>query len=332
MLYLFVLILLAAGILLLRRASTNLSRRAAGLRAPSGDPREPDVRLEARMDHAAQIERMARIVRWASVALVPVLILITFAAGFHAVPAGRVGVVYQFGAIVGQIGEGPQWVLPWRTVRQENTQVQSHPFERMACFSKESQAVYIDCTLNTRVSERAVQKLYREVGPDWFEKLVLPRVPQYFKDETVKYSTVDIAPNREEIRHVVSQRLNTELSVWSIETPDLLLNNIDFEAGFKDAIEKKQIATQRALEEEQRVKIVEFQAAQALARARGKADSLFTIAERQAEANAKLNATLSQQLIQYTMVQKLAPNVNVALLPAGQQFILGSDLIQTRRP
>jgi len=281
------------------------------------------------MDEAARRIGLAHSVRtmskWGALVLA---LLLTFVVGFHAIPAGKVGVVYQFGAIVSQVGEGPQWVLPWRQVRLENTQVQTHKFDRMFCFSKESQAVYVDCTVNTRISERAVQKLYREVGPDWFAKLVEPRVPQYFKDETVKFPTVEIAPNRENIRHTVSQRLNAELSNWSIEVPDLLLNNIDFESGFKQAIELKQVATQRALEEEQRVKVVEFQAQQAVARARGKADSLYTIAERQAAANDKLSASLTDRLVQYTMVTKLAPNVNVALLPAGQQFILGGDLIR----
>ena len=43
------------------------------------------------------------------------------------------------------------------------------------------------------------------------EELVLiePRVAQNFKDETVKYKSVDIAPNREKIRQAVRQRLET---------------------------------------------------------------------------------------------------------------------------
>lgn len=332
MIYLFFMAVIVIAFIVVQRLAAELERKGAeGKRAigglPPDDTRGRDWTIEG--SRMTRVARSARTIsRWGALVAA---ILLTFMAGFHAIPAGKVGVVYQFGGIVGQIGEGPQWVLPWRQVRLENTQVQSHKFDRMACFSEESQAVYVDCTVNTRISERAVQKLYREVGPDWFAKLVEPRVPQYFKDETVKYTTVAIAPNREGIRHTVSQRLNGELSVWSIEVPDLLLNNIDFESGFKEAIESKQIATQRALEEEQRVKVVEFQAQQAVARARGKADSLYTIAERQAEANNKLAASLTDRLVQYTMVTKLAPNVNVALLPAGQQFILGGDIIGAKR-
>ena len=332
MFYLFIVVVIVALFAFARWWAAAQERRGevlrgAGRKLPAEDSRAVDlIAQEAR--YATLAHNIRSFSRWVALALV---LLLTFIAGFHAIPAGRVGVVYQFGGIVGQVGEGPQWVLPWRQVLLENTQVQSHKFDRMSCFSKETQAVYVDCTVNTRISERAVQKLYREVGPDWFAKLVEPRVPQYFKDETVKFSTVEIAPNRENIRHTVSQRLNAELSNWSIEVPDLLLNNIDFENGFKLAIESKQIATQRALEEEQRVKVVEFQAQQAVARARGKADSLYTIAERQAQANDKLSASLTDRLVQYTMVTKLAPNVNVMLLPAGQQFILGGDIIGSMR-
>lgn len=266
----------------------------------------------------------SRLVRW----VVGLMILvITFAAGFHQIPAGRAGVVYEFGAIVSQVGEGPRWVLPWRSVKQESVQLQRHAFERMDCFSKETQRVLVDCVLNVRVSPRAIQKLYREVGPDWFDKLVASRVQQYFKDETVKYSSVDIAPNREQIRHAVSSRLNEEMISWSIETPDLLLGNIDFEPQFKQAIEDKQKATQDALRAEQVVKTVEWEAQQRRARAEGIRDSITTVADGQATANEKLNRSLTPMLVQYAAVQKIAPGVSWGLLPAGAPFILGSDLV-----
>jgi len=92
-----------------------------------------------------------------------------------------------------------------------------------------------------------VQQLYRTVGLNFFNVLVESRVIQNFKDETVKYKSVEIAPNRESIRKAVRERLEKELSPFSIEVVDLLLDNIDFNPEFKKAIEDKQIATQRAL-------------------------------------------------------------------------------------
>jgi hypothetical protein len=43
-----------------------------------------------------------------------VWIAFTVSMSVHAIPAGHVGVVYQFGAILGQIPEGLQWTAPYQ--------------------------------------------------------------------------------------------------------------------------------------------------------------------------------------------------------------------------
>lgn len=62
---------------------------------------------------------------------------------------------------------------------------------------------------------------------------------QNFKDEVVKYKSVDIAPNREKIRQEVRKRLGQELSSHSIWVEDLLLDNVDFLPEFEEAIERR---------------------------------------------------------------------------------------------
>ncbi len=262
----------------------------------------------------------------------PILLIVwvgihTGLASFHQIPAGNVGVVYQFGAIRGQIPEGAQWTAPWQSVRIANIQVQSHVFEKLDAFSEETQDTFVKAVLNIKVSPQAIQELYRTVGPNYFLILVSPRVAQNFKDETVKYKSVAIAPNRESIRQAVRERLEQELSPFSIEVVDLLLENVDFSREFKAAIEAKQIATQRALEEEQRVQVAKFQAQQAVETAKGQGGAIFAVAEKQAEANAKLSASLTPELVQYALIQKLGDQINVMILPAGQSFILDPNAL-----
>ena len=266
--------------------------------------------------------------RVASFALIGVIIAATLIASMHQVPAGHVGVVYEFGAIRGQIGEGLQFVAPWRNVRLANIQVQRHVFEKLAAFSEESQDVFVRATLNIRVSPQAIQQLYRTVGTNFFNVLVESRVIQNFKDETVKYKSVDIAPHREDIRKKVRQRLERELSPHSIEVVDLLLDNIDFRPEFKKAIEDKQIATQQALEEQQRVEAEKYKAQQAIERAKGEGSAILFKAEKEAEANRKLAASLTPELVHYAMVQKLSDKIQVMMVPAGQSFILDSGMLK----
>ena len=249
------------------------------------------------------------------------------------IEAGSVGVVYQFGEIVGQKGEGLQFIAPWQELRTESIKVQRKRFDNISGFSRETQDVIVSTTLNYRVDPAAVQQLYRTVGPNWFDTLVEPRINQFFKAETVKYNTVDIAPNREQIRLDVQAKLDADLRQFSITVEDLLIDNIDFTSEFKQSIEEKQIAAQNALREQERISQRQAEAQQGIEsakgeaeqereRARGSADAIRIRAEAQAEANTLLDESLTAQVIQYLAVDKLADDLDIALLPSGQGVII----------
>ena len=255
---------------------------------------------------------------------------LTIPNSVNQIKAGHVGVVYQFEDIVGQIDSGLQFVRPWRTVRQESVQTVGHPFEKIDSFSSETQDVFVAATLNLSISPAHIQKLYRTVGPNWFDVLVVPRVNQFFKDEMVKYKSVDIAPNREKIRHNVTERLADALRNDYITVSDLLIDNIDFDPKFKASIERKQIASQDALAEEQRIIGETHKAAQKVAEARGAGEAILIKATKQAEANEKLARSISQNLINYMTVEKLSPNISVMMIPSGQGMILGPEFLNKK--
>ena len=241
--------------------------------------------------------------------------LFTLIRSFHAVPAGHVGVVYQFGNIVGQTDAGLVTILPWRTLKEANVQVQRQSFDELDSFSQETQDVFIKATLNYEVDPKDIQTLYRTVGPNYFDKLVPNRVNQLFKDETVKYKAVEIAPNRERIRENVRARLKKELAPFSIQVDDLLIDNIKFSPEFTKAIEAKQIATQDAQAAQNRVKEAQFKAQQV---------------QGEAKANQLKRQTLTALLVQQNAIDKLNPNVQVLIVPSGSNFLLPSNLLQKK--
>lgn len=269
----------------------------------------------------------AKGLRWGSVAVfILAFVIITPVRMFHSVHAGHVGVVYQFGGIVGQTDSGFVTIAPWQNLHEANVQVQRQSFEKLDSFSQETQNVFIKATLNYQVSPTSIQTLYRTVGPDYFDKLVPNRVNQFFKDETVKYKAVAIAPNRDVIREHVRKRLKTELAPYSIQVDDLLIDDISFSPEFTSAIEDKQIATQEAQAAENRVAQAEFQAQQVAARAQGDANAVLIKAQAQAKANRLLNKSLTPQLINYTAVKALAPGVSTILLPSNSNFLLPASV------
>ena len=258
-----------------------------------------------------------RVVRYGSIAVfLVVFVIATVFRSFHSVAAGRVGVLYQFGNIVGQTDAGLVAIAPWKELRQANVQVQRASFDQLDSFTSETQDVFIKATINYQVSPKDIQRLYRTVGPDYFEKLVPNRVNQFFKDETVKYTAVEIAPNRDQIRIDVLGRLKTELAPYSIQVDDLLIDSISFSRAFTTAIEDKQIATQEAQAAQNRVKTAEYQAQQIIKTAQG-----------QAEANRLKRETLTPLLVQQNAIDKLNPNVQVILLPSNSNFLLPSNLL-----
>lgn len=255
----------------------------------------------------------------------------------HQIGAGHVGIVYSFGNITGQRSAGLQLTWPWQAMTNANTQLQTLCFlddhskcpdgatpvgDGLNSFSKETQNVFIDAIVNIEVSPTEVQTLYRSVGPNYINKLIPGRIAQIFKDETVKYQAVDLAPSREVIRANVEGALRKEMQPYSIDVKALLIENISFEPAFEAAITAKQVAAQQALEEQQKIAAHKAQADQAIEDARGVAESLKINADAQASANTTIAASLTPALIQFQAVQKLADNVQIALVPSGQGIII----------
>jgi regulator of protease activity HflC (stomatin/prohibitin superfamily) len=273
-------------------------------------------------------------------------VVVTISASFHQVPAGHVGVVYEFGSIVGQTGDGLQIVPPWRNVRDATVQLQTLCFiddatkcpdgattvgEGLDSFSKETQNVFIDAIVNIEVSPDEVQGLYRSVGPNYINKLVPGRIAQIFKDETVNYAAVDLAPSREQIRANVEAQLRTELAPYSIDVKALLIENIAFESEFEQAITAKQVAAQEALRQQELVASERAKADQRIEQARGEGESLRVTAQGQADANNLISQSLTPSLIQFQAVQKLADNVQIALIPSGQGVIIDPTTILSQQ-
>ncbi len=286
---------------------------------------------------------------------------LTLFTSYNQVPAGQVAVVSEFGKIVGQIGEGPQFIAPWRDARLVNIKVQrasfndaSSGFGSIAAASAETQNVFFNVTLNWQVSPDAVQGLMREVGPNFFDTLVPTRVRNEFKTEVVKFTAVDVTRKREEIRVAVAAALSSDLATFSISVVSLQIDDIAYESAFEQSIEAKQVATQDALRAQEVVAQRTAEAAQAEAqaigeaaaqvaraegeklsailsaegekearilRAEAEAESLILEGNAKAEANSAIAASLTSDLIQFEALKQL-DGVEIALLPAGSNFLL----------
>jgi regulator of protease activity HflC (stomatin/prohibitin superfamily) len=244
-----------------------------------------------------------------------VFVIFTLISIVHAVDAGHVGIIKTFGNITGQTGAGLVTTWPFQDLDTATIQVQRYNDGNLTSATKDIQNVHASVTINYHVSPQDVQKLYINVGPNYLDTLIPPRLLDLFKAETVKYvaddpglsdpknaadpnyKSVGMLQNRETIRTNVRQQLREALQPYSISVDDLLINDIGFDSAFTKAIEDKQVAQQNALAEQNKVALSRAKGDQAAAEAAGQSNAITTI-------NSALAA--SPSYIQYLEAQKFS--------------------------
>jgi regulator of protease activity HflC (stomatin/prohibitin superfamily) len=262
------------------------------------------------------------------------IIMIIGAAGpFVEVPAGNVGVVTNFGQVqTVTLEPGLHVVTPIvQRVTNVDTRVQPHQFQEIDAASKELQTVKLTGVMNYHIDGQFASDLFQRVGTDFAAKIIDPAFNDFIKTVVPDYSVNDILAKRDEIRSLAKTQLAANLSQYHIVVDDIYIANIAFSESFQQAIEAKQVAQQQVQTEQQILAQKEIQAQQAVAAAQGQADATVTLAQGQAKANDLLNASLTDQILQYQYIQKLTDKITVMLLPSGNQtiFDLKSLLGQT---
>ena len=244
-----------------------------------------------------------------------VMVFAFFGSTYHSVDAGHVGLVKAFGAYTGVKEAGAVFTWPWETVEEARIRNASHEI-RMdgqvgngSAASKESQEVFVVATLNYSLEQGCVQDLYTNYGAGYFETIIEPRTKQIFKAESVRYSAVDILPNREKIRRETQGELEKQLQPYCVRGLDFLLTNVGFGQEFTQAIEEKQVATQQAAAEQNRVQIAKQQAQQKVETAKGEARATRVQARADAYANRLRSRNLTPTLVEWERIQKWQPDV-----------------------
>jgi regulator of protease activity HflC (stomatin/prohibitin superfamily) len=262
-----------------------------------------------------------------------IVMIIGISGPFVEVPAGNVGVVTNFGSVQKVTLEpGLHVVVPiLQHVTNVDTRVQPHEFQEIDAASKELQTVKLTGVMNYHIDGQFASDLFQRVGTDFAGKIIDPAFNDFIKTVVPDYSVNDILAKRDEIRSLAKTQLAANLSQYHIIVDDIYIANIAFSEAFQQAIEAKQVAQQQVQTEQQILAQKQIQAQQVVAAAKGQADATVTLADGQAKANGLLNASLSDQILQYQYIQKLTDKITVMLLPSGNQtiFDLKSLLGQT---
>ena len=255
-------------------------------------------------------DRGKRLIR--IVAIAGALFLLV-ASCFTYVPTGYTGIVTTFGKVHDTtLDAGISFKAPWDNVVRMDNREQRVSFD-LEAFSKDIQEVDLKGSVNLNIDKSTAMNLYREVGTDYINVLVTPRVQEDIKIVIARYTAETLVENRQVASDAMYDLLRKELAAKGINVISIAIENLEFSETFETAVEAKQVATQekqraKTQQEQQTMEAeqaIEAEAAAEVVRIQADAEAyeIKTKADAEAEANEKIAATVTEELIDYTQAQ-----------------------------
>jgi len=242
------------------------------------------------------------------------------------VPTGHTGIVTTFGKVHDETRDAGLAVhAPWENIIKMDNREQRVPFSLQA-FSRDIQQVDIQGSINININKPTAMILYREVGTDYVNIFVTPRIQEDVKIVIARYTAENLIENRQAASDAIYELIKTELTDKGINVISLALENVDFTDAFEAAVEAKQVATQekqRAQTEQERMTMEEEAAgkrAVIIANAEAEkakiaaqaelevvkiqAEAALYAGEKEAEMNKRISESLTDGLINYYWIKQ----------------------------
>lgn len=219
------------------------------------------------------------------------------------VPTGHTGVLTTFGRVEDHTLEaGLNTKAPWQVVVVMDNRVQKQSTD-LICFSSDIQEVTMKYTVNYQISSKDAMTIYKTIGTDYYNNIIVPNITESVKTEVAKYSAEALVGDRSSLSRAIQDNLTERLAAYNIIVVSASIEDMDFTDAFTDAVEAKQVAEQNKLkaqtEAEQKVIEAEAQAAVRKTQAEAEAYEIEVKAKAEAEANKLLAESITQQLIDY---------------------------------
>jgi regulator of protease activity HflC (stomatin/prohibitin superfamily) len=153
-----------------------------------------------------------------------------------------------------------------------NVQVMKEQIEANSA-SKDLQTVNTVVALNFHLNTEKVGKIYKEVWLDYKDKLIDPAIQEAVKASTAKFTAEELITKREAVKDMIKELLKNKLETRFIIVDDVNIVNFNFSDSFNRAIEEKVTAEQEALAAKNKLERIKFEADQAVAEAKWKAEA-----------------------------------------------------------
>ena len=209
------------------------------------------------------------------------------------VPTGSTGIVTTFGRIENvSLDAGIHFMAPWKKVVNMDNRTQKQSIE-LPCFSSDIQEVNVIYTVNYQINKANAQEIYRTIGKDYFDTIVMPKALEAVKSVFAKYTAEALVESRSSLSKEIEAILVDDLNKQNIQITATSIENIDFTDAFTNAVEAKQVAEQNKLkaqtEQAQATLEAQAQAERQVIKAQADADASILAAKADAEV-AKISS------------------------------------------
>jgi regulator of protease activity HflC (stomatin/prohibitin superfamily) len=259
---------------------------------------------------------------------------------------------------------GLNWIVPYfeavvrypisrqtYTMSIAPTEGQVQGDDSVAARTSDGQEIFMDASVIYAIDPEQVIKVHIDWQNRYTQELVRPLSRGVIRDAVSQFGVEEVvSTKRFELQQAITENMSALLAENGLRLTDFVLRNIQFSPEYAASVEQKQIAEQQAQqaklvveqrrqEAEQARQVAEGQADAAVIRAKGSAEA--RVIEAEAESQALLLVALAlrdnTELLTYTYITKIAPGVQVMLLPSDNQFLFplptlepGSNLIPTQ--
>jgi regulator of protease activity HflC (stomatin/prohibitin superfamily) len=182
--------------------------------------------------------------RWIISVLVFLLVLAVFWNHiFVTINAGEAGVYYRRfhgGTVVDKVyAEGFHVVAPWDKMTVYNVRFQTNPHE-MDVLTNKGMQVHVKLAVRYQPEYETLGVLHQKVGPDYFNKIIVPDVEATIRKVVGKYDVEELYASEKDILQKLTNEAFSSANDKYLKIDSLLITKIEMPPKIKEAIEKKQ--------------------------------------------------------------------------------------------
>lgn len=201
--------------------------------------------------------------------------------------------------------------------------------------TSDGQEIFVDASVIYRVNPEEVILVHITWQDRYNDDLLRPLARGVIRDAVSQFQVEEVvSTKRAEMSRIIEEVLSEKLAENGLLMEDFVLRNITFSPEYAASVEQKQIAEQQAQqaalvveqrkeEAEQARQVAQGEADAVVIRAEGDANAIIIKADADASALELIAAALqgNQDLLTYTYIQKLSPNIQAMLLPSDNPFL-----------